>query len=412
MDFDVSPEETAFRAEVRAFLDAHAPARSEGNLFETTVFFTDHDQEMQYVQYCRDWQRVKWDQGWAGVSWPKEYGGRGGTPIEEDLFRLEESNRLSAWISNTLGIRMAGPAILAHGTEEQKRRFIPAMLEGEEAWCQLFSEPEAGSDLASLRTVAVPDGDEFVITGQKVWSSRAHFCDWGLLLARTDAEVPKHRGITAFLIDMKSPGVTVRPLVQLNGGAHFNETFLDEVRVPAANVLGGVNKGWAVAHTTLSAERSVIGVVRGDVSFGDILGLARATGNTDDPLIRQRLAAAYIRFRLLDFASYRVQTAAEQGREPGPESSVIKLALSQHLSLNGDLVMAMAGAGGMLGEADAVDGGRWHREFLTQWAPKIGGGTDQMQRNTIGERVLGLPSEPRVDKDVPFREAAKSSVRK
>jgi alkylation response protein AidB-like acyl-CoA dehydrogenase len=404
MDFDQSDDEIAFLAEVRAFLKAYAPAKAEGEETESTVFFTDHDQEMAYVQECRDWQQVKYDQGWAGISWPKEYGGRGGTPIQDDLFRIEEAKYFSAWVANTLGIRMAGPALIAHGTDDQKKRFLESTLRGRTAWCQLFSEPGAGSDLGALRTLAVRDGDEWVINGQKVWSSRAHFCDWGVLLARSDVDAPKHRGITCFLIDMHSPGVDVRPLVQLNGAVHFNETFLDEVRIPHDNVLGGVNNGWGVAMTTLAAERSAIGVVRGDTNFEDLLDLARREGRTQDANIRQDLVKAFIRYQLLTYANYRVQTAAEKGLEPGPESSVIKLALSQHLSLTGDLIMELCGAGGMLGQADAIDHGRWHTEFLTQWAPRIGGGTDQMQRNTIGERVLGLPPEARVDKGIPFRE--------
>ena len=248
-------------------------------------------------------------------------------------------------------------------------------------------------------------GDEYVVNGQKVWTSGAHFSDWAILLARTDPDVPKHRGITYFVVDMRTPGIEVRPLRQITGAAHFNEVFLTDVRIPAANVVGTENDGWRVTTTTLMNERTQIGSNSGGSGFDAVLGLARRFGVDQDPHFRGELADAFIRHELLKYLGWRVLTAISQGRPPGPESSVAKLALTRNLALTSDLVMKIQGAAGMLSEADAIDDGRWQQYFLSQWASRIGGGTDQIQRNIIGERVLALPAEPRVDKDLPFREA-------
>jgi alkylation response protein AidB-like acyl-CoA dehydrogenase len=298
---------------------------------------------------------------------------------------------------------LAAPTILAHGTDEQKERYLPPILRGDVAWCQLFSEPGAGSDLAGLGTRAERDGDEWVVNGQKVWTSGAHHSDFAILLARTDPDQPKHRGITYFLVDMRSPGIDVRPLRQINGVAHFNEVFLTDVRVPAENVVGDVNGGWGVAMTTLANERAMIGG-GGGVPFADVAAFARTFGRNGDPRVRQALASTFIRMELLRFLGFRIQTALSQGRMPGPEASVLKLAYSEHVAAMGDLVVGLQGPTGMLMDADAPDEGYWQQQFLAQWGVRIGGGTDQVQRNVIGERSLGLPREPRDDKDVPFRE--------
>jgi alkylation response protein AidB-like acyl-CoA dehydrogenase len=299
---------------------------------------------------------------------------------------------------------MAGPTIAAHGTEQQKRRFLDPMLRGDEVWCQLFSEPNAGSDLGGLRTSAVRDGDEWVVNGQKVWNSGAHYSDWGILLTRTDPDAPKHRGITYFLVDMRTPGIEVRPLRQITGAAHFNEVFLSDVRIPHANVLGAPNAGWGPILTTLANERTLIGGGQSIVKISDLLALARRFGADKDPVIRQELVRQYAYLETIRFLGYRVQTAASKGVPPGPESSVLKLAASRKLAHAGDLVLAIQGAAGMLWQEDAHQNGFWQNQFLGQWASRIGGGTDQIQRNIIGENVLGLPSEPRVDKGVPFRQ--------
>ncbi|MBL8774659.1 MAG: acyl-CoA dehydrogenase family protein [Acidimicrobiales bacterium] len=402
MDFDDTPAEAAFRAEARAWLDDHATLRHEGSSMGGYL-----GQGEDHVERCKRWQRTLYDGGWAGLTWPKEYGGRGATAIEAAIFNQEQARyEVEAGVF-MVATGMVGPTLIAHGTDAQKERFLDPILRGEEIWCQLFSEPGAGSDLANLSTKAVLDGDEFVVNGQKVWTSGAQHSDWGILLVRTDPDQPKHRGITYLLVDMRTPGIDVRPLHQINGSAHFNEVFLSDVRVPVANLLGEIDKGWGPILTTLANERTAIGG-GGGVNFGHLEALARECGRADDPLVRQELMASYTRFQILRYVGYRVQTALSQGRPPGAESSIMKLAYSQHLARNADLVLALEGAGGMLAGADAVQAGVWQEYFLMQWASRIGGGTDQIQRNVLGERVLGLPPEPRLDKALPFRDLPKS----
>jgi alkylation response protein AidB-like acyl-CoA dehydrogenase len=278
------------------------------------------------------------------------------------------------------------------------------MLQGTEVWCQLFSEPNAGSDLAGLRTSAVRDGDEWIVNGQKVWNSGAHYSDWGILPTRSDPEAPKHKGITYFLVDMRTPGIDVRPLTQITGAAHFNEVFLEDVRIPHENILGAPNAGWGPILTTLANERTLIGGGQGQVKISDLIALAKHFGADKDPNIRQELMRQHSYLETMRFLGYRVQTAASKGAVPGPESSVLKLAASRKLEHAGNLVLAIEGAAGMLSDDDAYQHGFWQGQFLSQWASRIGGGTDQVQRNIIGENVLGLPSEPRVDKGIPFRQ--------
>jgi alkylation response protein AidB-like acyl-CoA dehydrogenase len=404
MDFDDSPEEAAFRREARAWLEANARPRTGdadfSRHYHTAV--VDDEAEAAHVRRCKQWQRTLYDGGWAGITWPKEYGGRGAAPIEAVIFNQEQARFDVSTGVFSVGIGMAGPTIIAHGTDAQKQRWLDPLLRGEHIWCQLFSEPGAGSDLAGLATGAVRDGDEWVVNGQKVWTSAAHFSDLGILLARTDRDAWKHRGITYFVVDMKTPGIDIRPLRQITGRAHFNEVFLTDVRIPDENVLGEVNGGWGVALTTLANERALIGG-GGGMAFSDLVRLARELGRTQDPVGRQGLAEAFIRFEVLRYLGYRVQTAISQGRMPGPESSVLKLAYSQHVARTGDLALALEGAVGML-LAGAPHHGFWQQQFLNQWGIRIGGGTDEVQRNVIGERVLGLPREPRPDKEIPFRE--------
>jgi alkylation response protein AidB-like acyl-CoA dehydrogenase len=357
-------------------------------------------------------QRTLFEGGWAGITWPKEYGGRGASPIEAIIFAQEQARFDVPTSVFAQGIGMAGPTIMAHGTDTQKERFLEAMLRGDEVWCQLFSEPGAGSDLASLATSAVRDGDEFVVNGQKVWTSSAHFSDWGILLARTDADLPKHRGITYFLVDMTTPGIDVRPLRQATGASHFNEVFLTDVRIPADNVVGPVNGGWGVTMTTLTNERTLIGSGAGvGDAFGDIVRLAGEFGRTDDLIVRQELAATYIRLQLLKYLGWRIQTAISRNQQPGPESSVLKLGLTRHLTLTGDLVMSLQGPQANLLDYSDASSGPWGLQFLGQWSSKLGGGTEQVQRNIIAERVLGLPRDTPVDKDIPFRQSAAAAAR-
>ena len=364
------------------------------------------EEEARHVKESKEWQATLAEHGWAGITWPKEFGGRGATALQQRVFLQEQAKfDVPAGVFSQ-GLGMAGPTIIAHGTDEQKRRFLPPMLRGDEVWCQLFSEPGAGSDLAGLSTRAIRDGDEFVVNGQKVWTSSAHYSDWGILLARTDPDVPKHRGITYFLLDMKTPGIEIRPIKQITGTAHFNEVFLTDVRVPVENVVGGVNNGWAATMTTLSNERTLIAGGGGD-TFGEILEFAQRYDKTGDPVIRQQLADTYIRINVLKYLGWRAQTAMSQGKEPGPESSVAKLGYSAHLAKLGDLGVAIAGADGMLLPHDDDEIRAWGQQLLNQWSSRIGGGTDQVQRNVIGERVLGLPGDIRVDKNVPFRDLPK-----
>ena len=273
---DESSADHEFRLAARAFLESHAAPRPPGVSSSPLGKEMSAESEATHVQECRDWQSTLSANGWAGITWPKEYGGRGGTVAQARIFAQEESRVLVSSGVFMVGIGMVGPTIITHGTEAQKNEFLPRMLNGEHVWCQLFSEPGAGSDLAGLATRAELDGDEYIVNGQKVWTSGAHFSDWGMMLVRTNWDVPKHQGITYILVDMRSPGIEVRPLRQITGYAHFNEVFLTDVRVPAANVLGDVNNGWRVAQTTLGNERQMIGGGGSGVSFKFIAALARA----------------------------------------------------------------------------------------------------------------------------------------
>jgi alkylation response protein AidB-like acyl-CoA dehydrogenase len=401
VNFEDAPEDIDFRREVRAWLSDHAQLRGGAGDWSRN-----HDSP-EYVTKCKAWQHTLFEGGWGAITWPVAYGGLGDSSWHQTIFNQEASKFDVSTGAFSVGIGMCGPTLIAHGTEEQKQRFLPAMLRGEEVWCQLFSEPDAGSDLAGLKTRAIRDGGEFVVNGQKVWNSGAHHSDWGILLVRTDPDVAKHKGITYLLVDMKTPGIDVRPLRQITGHAHFNEVFLTDVRIPIDNVVGEINGGWGPTHTTLANERTLIGGSGGGVTTAALIDLARRCGRDQDPIIRQQIAQAHTRIELMRFMNYRVQTAISQGKQPGAEASSMKLFISQHLTLIGDLVLEIEGSAGMLQGADAIDHGAWQTTFLNQWSSKIGGGTDQIQRNTIGERVLGLPPEARLDKGIPFNQIGK-----
>ncbi len=404
MDFDDSPEERALRDEARAWLDANAKRLDLASLSDMRTHRAHTEEEdAALLEDAREWQRHKAEAGWAAPHWPVEHGGRGLSPLLANIFAAEERAYDVSGNMFSVGVGMAGPTIIEWGTEDQRERFLQPILTAEHIWCQLFSEPGAGSDLAGLSTRAVRDGDEWIITGQKVWTSAAHYSDYGILLARTDPDVRKHRGITCILVDMRLPGIDVRPLRQIDGAIHFNEVFLDEVRVPVSETLGPEGAGWGVALTMLAHERASIGG-GGMYSFEQVLTLARACSDPADPRVRQRLVDLYTRFELLRFLGYRVRTAASRGEQPGPESSVLKLVVSALYETGGSLVVDLQGPGGTLIGEDAPFGGKFQDLFMGQWAPRIGGGTDQIQRNIIGERVLGLPGDVRADKDVPFRE--------
>ncbi len=411
MDFEDTAEEAAFRAEARAWLESHAPPRTT-LLAGGRSRWRDPSPEAQaeHVAACREWQRTLYDGGWAGLTWPVAYGGRGGTAMEQIIFNQEQARFEVSTGALTVGLAMVGPTLVAWGTEEQKDRYLDPMLRGDEAWCQLFSEPGAGSDLAGLTTRADPEGEGWIVNGQKVWTSLAQHSQWAILLARTNRQAPKHRGITYFLLDMASDGVEVRPIHQIDGVAHFNEVFLTDVHIPGSQVVGPVDGGWKVAQTTLQSERAAIGSGEG-LRFEDLRGLVAATGAGGSAHLRQDIAAAFTRFELLRYLGLRVQTALSQGRPVGPESSVMKLALSGHVAATTNLLLELEGAAGMLAAEAAPDGGFWQRQFLSQWSIRIGGGTDQIQRNIIGERVLGLPREPQPDREAPFQPGDGRSVR-
>jgi len=408
---DDQADDPTFRAEVRAWLAGNAtPRQADASEFKrrfTATTQSDED-ERAHVERCKASQRKIFEGGFAGITVSPEYGGRGGTALHQKIWNQEAARYEIDTGIFSVGLAMVVPTILGHGTEEQKKRFVPALLRGEHVWCQLFSEPGAGSDLAGLTTRAVRDGDEWVVNGQKVWNSYAHVADWGILLARTDWDVPKHRGITYFLVDMRTPGVEARPLRQITGVAHFNETFLTDVHIPVDCQLGDVNNGWGVTQTTLMAERMLIGGGGAGFGFREYADLARHFGRESDPVIRQGLAQCYSRFQVLRWLGERSRAAAKAGKPAGAESSVAKLAISRHVAENGNLALAIEGASGMLYAKDAYEDGFWQQQFLGQWSIRIGGGTEQIQRNILGERVLGLPPEARPDKTEPFRALPKN----
>ncbi len=402
MDFQDSADEAALRAEARAWLESVAKRRGEGDGDWRAFRAKTDDEDHAQLAMAKAWQRTKFDAGWAAPHWPVEFGGQGRSGIEAGVVSEEEAAFDVAANFFVVGVDMAGPTLMAHGTPEQQKRFLEPMLRGDEVWCQLFSEPGSGSDLASLSTRAVRDGDEWVLSGQKVWTSSAHVADLGICLARTDPDVAKHAGITYFVVDMHAPGVTVRPLRQIDGAIHFNEVFLDEVRVPHDQVVGAVGDGWRVAMTTLTAERTSIGE-GGQTGWREVADLARRFGRLADPILRQELARLATREMVQRWLVYRVRTALAHGVQPGPEASILKLLNSHHVEHVGSLVLSVLGATGMLWNDDSPDGGFWQDTFLFQWSSRIGGGTENVQRNILAERVLGLPREPDPLKGAPWR---------
>ena len=401
MDFEDSPAEAAFRAEVRAWFDANAKLKDAAS--QSLSVLQGFDDTPEGLARGKQWQRRLLDAGWGVLTWPTQYGGRAAGPLESIVYN-EELARYDVPVQLfTIGLGMIGPTLIAHGSDEQKQRYLPPMAAGDEIWCQLWSEPDAGSDLAGLKSRAERDGDDFVLNGQKVWTSGAHYCDLGLGVFRTDPDVPKHHGISAFIVPLDTPGIDVRPLKQLNGASHFNEVFFNDVRLPAANLVGDLNDGWRVARTTMMNERLSAGaMVPMSDTIAPLLSLARVMNA--DTVARQRVARAYTAARLFDLTTARVRTALSRNSIPGPEVSVLKL----FAALAGtDVALAgadLVGAAGMLLGDHDTEATRWVENVLGSFAMHIGGGTDEIQRNIIGETVLGLPREPSFDRDVPFRE--------
>jgi acyl-CoA dehydrogenase len=389
MDFRDSEAEATFRAQARAFLDEHVP-EDLGDVYDESV-----DEERLIVR-SREWQRTLEGQGWAAILWPKEHGGQGLGPVEQIIWNQELSRAGLGESIFVVGIGMAGPTIIAHGSPEQKARYLPAMLRGEEIWCQLFSEPGAGSDLAALGARAVRDGDEWVVTGQKTWCSGAHYADFGILLTRTDPSVPKHAGITYFLLDMRSPGVEIRPLRQMTGGSHFNEVFLDGVRIPDAQRLGPEGAGWAAAMTTLMNERMAFMGLERLFAFETLLEHARTHRDRLDDVVRDDLARLYGWVKSLELLNARVMTKLGRGLVPDAEGSVMKLALARVISKGAEVGVRL------LGPDVLRRRGPWQDQLLFAPSLHVAGGTDEVQKTTAAQRVLGLPREPRSDRDVPY----------
>jgi alkylation response protein AidB-like acyl-CoA dehydrogenase len=392
MDFDFTPEQEAFRKEVRAWLEANLPDDLRGRAFASSRA------DREEVARLRAWQKTMAEAGYVGLDWPREFGGRGASIVEMVILYQEMARAESPQLVNRGGVSMLGPTLMKYGTPAQQRRFIPKIRTAEELWCQGFSEPNAGSDLANLQTRAVRDGDHYVVNGQKVWTSMGHVADWGFFLVRTDPAAAKHKGISFLLIDMKTPGITVRPLRQMTGEAEFNETFLDNVRVPVENLVGKEHEGWGVAITTLAYERDLLTFIR-HISLRNALHrlvkLVRERGRAADPVLRQKVAALWIGEQVLQLNAYRSLTRILRGGQPGPEGSTSKLFWSQIDQELAQVATEVIGPASQLlpGSTWAPDEGQWEFYTLLAQASGIRAGTSEILRNILGERVLGLPKD-------------------
>jgi alkylation response protein AidB-like acyl-CoA dehydrogenase len=400
MDLNYSPEDREFRDATRRWLEANVPRA-----------------ELKTLDERRTWHRKLYEAGYLGMGWPREYGGRGAGPMAQAIV-ADEMARINAPAPiNPLGLSIVGPTIVVHGTEAQKQRYLKKILTAEELWCQLYSEPNAGSDLASLRTSAEDRGDHFVVNGQKIWTSGGAIADWGLLLARTDPRVPKHKGISCFLLDMRQPGVEVRPLKQITGSSEFSEVFMTNARAEKADLVGRLGEGWAIAQTTLSYERggnSLARVTRYTAAFGQLVKAVKTLRRdgrplVDDPLVRGKIGRIYADLEVQRYAALRVLSALEKGESPGAASSITKLSYSEFEKRYYELVQEILGPYGQVTagaledvsvDVDSSAGVRstWAYAFLWSRAGTIYAGSSEVQKNVIGERVLGLPKEARADR--------------
>jgi alkylation response protein AidB-like acyl-CoA dehydrogenase len=388
MDLSYSAEEERFRAELRLWLTQNPPGPEPEAMDE-------------WVGFGKTWQRKLYEAGWCGLAWPKAYGGRGATLIEQTIFQEEMSRARTPMLINLAGLTMGGPVLIAHGTEAQKQRHLQKILAADEIWCQGFSEPNAGSDLAALKTRAVLDGDDFIVSGQKVWTSFARYADWCMLLVRTDPNVPKHKGITFLIVDMRSPGITVRPLKQISGEEDFNELFFEDVRVPRQNIVGQLNQGWEIAITCLMHERATLTFTRqlqSRTALADMLSFAskwqlNGVPASRDPLVRQHLAQACIDSDVIKYMAYRSLTKTLRGGVPGPEGSLEKLFWSEMYQRMLEHSLEMLGPYSQLlkGSAHVPDSGQWPHLMLYSRGRTIAAGSSEIQRGIIAERVLGLP---------------------
>ena len=416
MNFDDTPEEARFRAEVRAWIAANAPTALQGEL-AGAGYGQPPLRSGDVIAAAKAWQKTKSDAGWACLHWPTAYGGRGASAIERVIWQQEEGVYAKLAGIFLIGQGMIAPTLMAYAPEPHKQRYLPPLASGEEIWCQLFSEPAAGSDLAGLRSRAerCPGsggdgaGDDWLINGQKIWTSGAHYADHGMVLVRTDPSAPKHDGLTMFFLDMKSPGVEVRPIKQANGQSGFNEVYFKDVRVPDHQRLGAVGQGWRVSLTTLMNERMSIGAGM-PTGFPEMLAFCSGfnTGDglaIDNAAVRSRLATWAVRTSGLKYTAYRSISALSKGQTPGPENSIGKLVAGQTLQEIAALALDLQGAAGVLvDETQAAAAGRFQAMLLRSPATRIEGGTDEILRNIIAERVLGLPPDLRADRGLPFNQ--------
>jgi alkylation response protein AidB-like acyl-CoA dehydrogenase len=404
MDFNDTPQEAAFRAEARAFLEANAEPKSQARPVLRTGGVTAED-----VQRCKAWQAKKANAGFAGLTWPRRFGGREASPILQVIYNQEEEDFVVPRGLFEIGLGMCIPTMMAYAKPEQLDRYVRPALHGEEVWCQLFSEPAGGSDLAALRTRAEKDGDHWVINGQKIWTSGAHLSDFSIIVVRTDPNVPKHEGLSFFFLDMKLPGIEIRPIHQMSGASHFNEVFFSDVRVPDAQRLGAVGQGWKVSLTTLMNERLAVGDERRP-DVDDLLELSRRVDIDGQPAIRnpavrERIAEWFARSQGLKFTRFRTITALSRGETPGPENSIHKLVNASKLQDIASYGLDLMGEGGLVMDDDIAEAfAMFQAGLLSSPSSRIAGGSDEILRNIIAERVLGLPADIRVDKNKPFNQ--------
>ena len=397
MDFNDTPEEARFREEAASWLAENAPT-------------DDAFRALTPLEQAKVWQKQKYDAGWACMGWAPEFGGRGASAIEEVIWRQEESQYDLPANFFLIGQGMIGPTLMAWASDEDKARFLPPLASGEEVWCQLFSEPAGGSDLAALRTRAERDGDDWVINGQKIWTSGAHYSDYGVIVVRTDPTVPKHKGLSYFYVDMKAPGVEVKPIKQLTGDSDFNEVYFTDVRVSDSQRLGEVGQGWQVSLTTLMNERAAIGGSFGQMDVSLAMSVAEEVEidgrpALEDTAVRARIANWYVQEAGLKYTGYRSLTALSRGALPGPENSIGKLVGAPKMQAMSSYLMDLLGASGAIAdESLAAKAGIIQRAYMGAPGLRIAGGTDEIMANIIAERVLGLPQEPRLDKGIPFNE--------
>ena len=397
MDFNDTPEEARFREEASVWLAENAPT-------------DDAFRALSPLEQAKVWQKRKYDAGWACIGWAPEFGGRGASAIEEVIWRQEESQHELPANFFLIGQGMIGPTLMAWASDEDKARFLPPLASGEEVWCQLFSEPAGGSDLAALRTRAERDGDDWVINGQKIWTSGAHYSDYGVIVVRTDPTVPKHKGLSYFCVDMKAPGVEIKPIKQLTGDSDFNEVYFTDVRVSDSQRLGEVGQGWQVSLTTLMNERAAIGGSFGQMDVSLAMSVAAEVEidgrpALEDAAVRARIADWYVQEAGLKYTGYRSLTALSRGALPGPENSIGKLVGAPKMQAMSSYLMDLLDASGAIAdEALAAKAGIIQRAYMGAPGLRIAGGTDEIMANIIAERVLGLPQEPRLDKGIPFNE--------